>query len=33
MIGETQEENDLFYTCVLIEYISRLTKNKKKDSC
>lgn len=26
---ERQEDNDLFYTCSLIEYISRITKNKK----
>ena len=30
MIGEPQKENDLFYTCSLIEYISRKTKNTKK---
>ena len=30
MIGESQKENDLFYTCSLIEYISRKTKNTKK---
>ena len=29
-MGETQEENDLFFVCSLIEYISRKTKNKKK---
>lgn len=28
---ETQEENDLFYTCSLIEYIARKTHNQKKD--
>lgn len=28
-MGETQNENDLFFTCSLIEYISRKTKNKK----
>ena len=27
MIGEPQKENDLFFTCSLIEYIAR--KNKK----
>lgn len=27
---ETSEENDLFYTCSLIEYIARKTNNKKK---
>ena len=26
---ERQEDNDLFYTCSLIEYIARITKNKK----
>lgn len=26
------KENDLFYTCSLIEYIARLTKNTKKDT-
>lgn len=31
MIGETQAENDLFFTCSLIEYISRKTKNTKKE--
>lgn len=31
MFGETKEQNDLFYTCSLIEYITRKTKNKKKD--
>ena len=30
MIGEPQKENDLFYTCSLIEYIARKTKNTKK---
>ena len=30
MAGETVEENNLFYTCSLIEYISRKTKNTKK---
>lgn len=28
---ETQKENDLFYTCSLIEYIGRKTKNKRSD--
>ena len=27
---EDQKENDLFYTCSLIEYIARKTKNEKK---
>lgn len=30
MIGESKKENDLFYTCSLIEYIARVTKNTKK---
>jgi len=30
MIGEAKKENDLFFTCSLIEYISRKTKNTKK---
>ncbi len=30
-MGESKEENDLFFTCGLIEFISRLTKNTKKD--
>ena len=30
MVGETKKENDLFYTCSLIEYIARKTKNTKK---
>ena len=29
-MAESKEENDLFYTCSLIEYISRKTKNTKK---
>lgn len=29
-MGEAQEENDLFFTCSLIEYIARKTKNTKK---
>jgi len=30
MIGrESQKENDLFFTCSLIEYIARKTKNKR----
>ena len=35
MIGagrEDQKENDLFFTCSLIEYISRRTKNKRADT-
>ena len=32
MIGrENQKENDLFFTCSLIEYIARKTKNKRED--
>ncbi len=27
---EPQQENDLFFTCSLIEYIARKTKNTKK---
>lgn len=30
MIGENEKINDLFYTCSLIEYIARKTKNTKK---
>ena len=30
MVGELKEDNDLFFTCSLIEYISRKTKNTKK---
>ena len=30
MIGEPKEENDLFFTCSLIEYIARKTNNTKK---
>ena len=30
MIGESEKNNDLFYTCSLIEYIDRCTKNSKK---
>lgn len=30
MVGEPQEDNDLFFVCSLIEYISRKTKNTKK---
>lgn len=30
MWGEPKEENDLFFTCALIEYIARKTKNTKK---
>lgn len=29
-MGESQSENDLFFTCSLIEYIARKTKNTKK---
>ncbi len=28
---EPQKENDLFFTCSLIEYIARKTKNKRSD--
>lgn len=28
-MGESQKDNDLFFTCSLIEYIARKTKNKK----
>lgn len=32
MIGrENKKENDLFYTCSLIEYIARQTYNKRVD--
>lgn len=30
MVGESKEENDLFFVCSLIEYIARKTKNAKK---
>lgn len=30
MVGESQKDNDLFFTCSLIEYIARKTKNTKK---
>lgn len=30
-MGEPQKENDLFFTCSLIEYIARKTKNTKKE--
>ena len=30
-MGESQGDNDLFFTCSLIEYIARKTKNTKKD--
>lgn len=30
MFGEAKEDNDLFFTCSLIEYIARKTKNTKK---
>ena len=29
-MGESEAENDLFFTCSLIEYIARKTKNTKK---
>lgn len=29
-MGESQKKNDLFFTCSLIEYIARKTKNTKK---
>lgn len=29
-MGESQADNDLFFTCSLIEYIARKTKNTKK---
>lgn len=29
-MGESKEDNDLFFTCSLIEYIARKTQNKKK---
>ena len=29
-MGESQEENDLFFVCSFIEYIARITHNKKK---
>ena len=28
---ESREDNDLFYTCSLIDYIARKTKNKRAD--
>lgn len=31
MYGESKENNNLFYTCSLLEYISRKTFNKLKD--
>ena len=34
MVGqgrESQKDNDLFFTCSLIEYISRKTKNTRAD--
>ena len=31
MIGESKFDNDLFYTCSLIEYIARMTNNTKSD--
>lgn len=30
MIGEPKKDNDLFFTCSLIEHIARKTKNTKK---
>ena len=30
MVGESKEENDLFFVCALIEYIARKTKNTKR---
>jgi len=30
MYGESKKENDLFFTCSFIEYISRKTRNTKK---
>lgn len=30
MVGESKEENDLFFVCSLVEYIARKTKNTKK---
>lgn len=33
MIGrENQQANNLFFTCSLIEYIARKTKNKRSDT-
>ena len=29
-MGENKQENDLFFTCALIEFIARLTKNTKE---
>ncbi len=29
-MGESQKQNDLFFTCSLIEYIARKTTNTKK---
>lgn len=29
-MGETAEDNNLFFTCSLLEYIARKTKNTKK---
>ena len=28
---ESRKDNDLFFTCSLIEYIARKTKNKRAD--
>lgn len=30
-MGESKEDNDLFFTCSIIEYIARKTKNTKKE--
>lgn len=30
MVGESKEENDLFFVCSLVEYIARKTQNTKK---
>ena len=33
MIGrESKESNDIFYVCSFIEYLARVTKNKRKDT-
>ena len=28
---ESTKDNDLFFTCSLIDYIARMTKNRRKD--
>ena len=28
---EARKDNDLFFTCALIDYIARITKNKSTD--